>query len=53
MGKDPLNPDAIILFLELEILKAGAVEMPDIFLFKYLFRFIDVFLTLVDDINLS
>jgi hypothetical protein len=53
MGKDPLDPDAIVLFFKLEILKASAVEMSDIFLFKYLFSFVDVFLALIDYVNLS
>lgn len=50
--QNPLNPDAIVLLFELEILEAGAVEISGIFLFKYLFGFIDIFLALVDDVNL-
>ena len=53
VGKNPLDPYAIVLFFELEILKASTVEMSDIFLFKYLFGFVDIFLALIDDVNLN
>ncbi len=52
MRQNPLNPYTVILFFKLEILETCAVKMSHVFLFKYLFGFVHIFLALINYVNL-
>lgn len=51
MGDYPLNPNAIVLLLELKLLKAFCIEVANFLIFENLLCFLNVRLTLIYDIS--
>lgn len=51
MGYHPLDPDTVVLLLEVELLQSLRIEMLDIFILQDLFRFFNILLTLIDQVN--
>lgn len=51
MGYHPLDPDTVVLLLEVELLQPLRIEMLDIFILQDLFSFFNILLALINQIN--
>lgn len=51
MRNHPLDPYAVVLFLEVELLQSFRVEVTNIFTLKNLLRFFDVLLALINHVD--